>query len=79
MPTYPVVNKVTGEKQELFMPMAEYDKWRKENPDWDKDWSAGTASAVSGIGDFQNKTDGGWNEVLHKVSKVPGSVVKPYK
>lgn len=79
MPTYPVVNKVTGKKQELFMPMAEYDKWRKENPDWDKDWSAGTASAVSGIGDFQNKTDGGWNEVLHRVSKVPGSVVKPYK
>jgi uncharacterized FlgJ-related protein len=79
MPTYPVFNKVTGEKQELFMNMAEYDKWRKENPDWDKDWSAGVASAVSGVGDFQNKTDGGWNEVLHKVSKVPGSVVKPYK
>jgi hypothetical protein len=59
--------------------MVEYDKWRKENPDWDKDWSAGTASAVSGVGDFQNKTDGGWNEVLHRVSKIPGSVVKPYK
>ncbi len=79
MPTYPVVNKSTGEKQELYMSMVEYDKWRKENPDWDKDWSAGTASAVSGIGDFQNKTDGGWNEVLHRVSKITGSVVKPYK
>jgi hypothetical protein len=79
MPTYPVFNTITGEKQELFMTMANYDKWRKENPDWDKDWSAGVASAVSGVGDFQNKTDGGWNEVLHRVSKVPGSVVKPYK
>ena len=37
MPTYPVVNKETGEKKELSMSMVAYDEWRKENPGWDKD------------------------------------------
>ncbi len=36
MPTYPVINTKTGEKQELLMSMKKYDEWRKENPDWDK-------------------------------------------
>ncbi len=36
MPTYPVINTKTGEKQELSMSMKKYDEWRKENPDWDK-------------------------------------------
>ena len=39
MPTYPVKNKVTGEEKELSMTMKAYDDWKKENPDWDKDWS----------------------------------------
>ena len=40
---YPVINKETGEKKELSMSVKEYDEWRKDNPDWDKDWSAGIA------------------------------------
>ena len=40
MPTYPVKHKETGETKELYMSMKEYDEWRKENPDWDKDWHA---------------------------------------
>ena len=43
MPTYPVINKETGEKKELSMTMKAYDEWRKENPGWDKDWQAGCA------------------------------------
>lgn len=61
------------------MTIAAYEEWRKQNPEWDKDWSAPVASAVSGTGDAYSRTDGGWNEVLHKVSKVPGSKVKPQK
>ena len=38
MPTYPVKNKVTGEEKELNLTMANYEQWRKDNPDWDKDW-----------------------------------------
>ena len=80
MPTYPVVNKETGEKKELSMTMREYSNWREENPDWDKDWSAGVAG-LGEVGEFQDKlkkSHPGWNDVLHKVSKVPGSNVRPY-
>ena len=47
MPTYPVVNKETGEKKELSMTMVEYSNWRDDNPDWDRDWNAG----VAGLGE----------------------------
>ena len=47
MPTYPVIHKESKEKKELSMTMAAYDQWRKDNPEWDKDWSAGCAGAVS--------------------------------
>ena len=51
MPTYPVKNLKTGETKELNMSMKKYDEWRKENPDWDKDWSQGTGGTVSSTGD----------------------------
>jgi hypothetical protein len=79
MPTYPVVHRDTGETQELSMSVIEYTKWREENPEWDKDWSQGCA-AVGEVGDWQNKLTNkhpGWNEVLTKASKAPGSRVKP--
>ena len=77
MPTYPVINKETGEKKELSMSMVAYDEWRKENPNWDKDWNAG----VAGLGEVDEWKDKlitrnpGWNDVLHKASKSPGSRV----
>ena len=43
MPTYPLKNMKTGETKEIIMSMKEYDQWRKDNPDWDKDWSKGAA------------------------------------
>ena len=54
MPTYPVKNLKTGEEKELSMTMKAYDDWRKENPDWDKDWSKGVAG-VGEVGEFQDK------------------------
>ena len=80
MPTYPVVNLKTKEKKELSMSMLAYEEWRKENPDWDKDWSAGVAG-VGEIGEWQEKLvrkKPGWNEVLRKASKAPGAKVKPF-
>ena len=80
MPTYPVINKVTKETQTLSMTMVEYDRWRKDNPDWDKDWSQGCAG-VGEVGDWQQKLVNknlGWNDVLRKASKAPGSKVKPF-
>ena len=51
MPSYPVKNLKTGETKELSMTVQEYEDFRKENPDWDKDWSQGTGGVVSGTGD----------------------------
>ena len=77
MPTYPVINQKTGEKKELSMSMKDYDGWRKDNPDWDKDWSAGCAGAQE-VGDWRNKLDGGWTEDLDRASKQPGSTVRKF-
>ena len=80
MPTYPVINLKTKEKKEISMTMLEYEEWRKDNPDQDKDWNAGVA-ACQEVGDFRDKmkrTHPGWNDVLHKASKAPGSKVKPF-
>ena len=77
MPTYPVINRQTGEKKELSMSMVAYDEWRKENPNWDKDWSEGCAG-LGEVGEWKDKLitkNPGWNDVLHKASKSPGSRV----
>ena len=80
MPTYPVKNLKTGDTQTLSMSMTAYEKWREENPDWDKDWSQGCAG-VGEVGEWQEKLvkkNPGWNDVLHKVSQQPGANVKPF-
>jgi len=78
MPVYPVVNLETGETKELNMTIANYEQWRKDNPEWDKDWSQGCASPGE-VGDWQNRLvsrNPGWNDVLGRAQKMPGSVVK---
>lgn len=78
MPTYPVINKTTGEKDTLYMSMTEYTKWREENPDWDKDWSEG-AAGVGEVGDWKNKmskTHPGWNDIMTRASKIRNSTIE---
>ena len=79
MPTYPVKNLKTGETKELSMTMKAYDEWRKENPEWDKDWAAGVAGVgeVGEVYDKLKKSHPGWNDVLYKASKAPRSTVRP--
>ena len=81
MPTYPVINKETGEQKEVKMTLAEWDQWRKDNIDWDRDWSdPSTMPGVGEVGEIYDrlkKSHPGWNDVLHKASKSPGSRVKP--
>jgi len=43
MPMYPVINRKTGEEKDVVMSVGEYEKWRAENPDWDRDWVKGVA------------------------------------
>ena len=81
MPTYPVINKETGEQKEIKMTLAEWDQWRKDNIDWDRDWSdPSTMPGVGEVGEIYDKlkkSHPGCNDVLHKASKAPGSRVKP--
>ena len=78
MPTYPVINKETGEKKTLSMTMKAYSEWREENPGWDKDWSAGVAG-VGEVGEMHLKGEAnssGWNEILDRASRQPGANVR---
>ena len=63
MPTYNVKNLKSGEKKEFRMSMVEYDQWRKDNPDWDKDWQAGVAGKTYG----EPKQSDGFKEVMQKM------------
>ena len=63
MPTYNVKNLKTGDTKEFRMSMVEYDQWRKDNPDWDKDWHAG----VGGVTYGEPKQSDGFKEVMQKM------------
>ena len=76
MPTYPVINLKTKEKKELSMTMTQCDQWRKDNPEWDKDWSEGCASAQEVFRWTGEAKSSGWNEVLDRASKQPGATVR---
>jgi hypothetical protein len=52
MPLYAVKNLKTGETQEFMKTLAEYEEWKKENPDWDKDWSKQGRMTVRFRSDF---------------------------
>jgi hypothetical protein len=75
---YPIIHKETGEKKVVEMSVNDIMQWYKDNPEWRRDWSEGCATPGE-VGDWQNKLiskNPGWNDVLHKASKAPGSRVK---
>ena len=80
MATYPVVHKETGEKKEVSMSVHDWDKSTEENPDWSRDYSdPSTMPGVGEVGEWKDKLrkkNPGWNEVLKKAQKSPGSRVK---
>ncbi len=78
MAIYPVIHKETGEKKVVEMSVNDIMQWYKDNPEWKRDWSEGCASPGE-VGDWQNKLiskNPGWNDVLDRASKAPGSTVK---
>ena len=80
MATYPVVNIKTGEQKEVSMSITEWDQWKQDNPDWTRDWSdPSTAPMATDVGEWRDRLvakNPGWNDVLAKASKAPGSKVK---
>ena len=79
MPAYPVINTKTGEQKEVEMSIHLWDQWKKDNPEWIRDWSdPSTCPSPGEVGDWKNKLisrNPGWNDVLEKASKAPGSRV----
>lgn len=79
MATYPVINKITGEQKEVIMSVHDWDQWKKDNPDWDRDWSDPlTCPASAEVGEWKDKlvkSKPGWNDILDRASKAPKSRV----
>ena len=78
MAIYPIIHKDTGEKKVMEMSVHDITQWYNDNPDWKRDWSEGCATPGE-VGDWQNKLiakNPGWNDVLEKSSRAPGSRVK---
>ena len=80
MATYPVIHKESGEQKEVSMSVTQWDQWKDDNPGWDRDWSdPSTMPGIGEVGEWQNKLvakNPGWNEVLGRAAKMPGSKVK---
>ena len=80
MATYPVVNSKTGEQKEVVMSVHDWSKWCDDNPDWKRAYSdPSTVPGVGEVGEWRDtlrKTKPGWNDVLRKAQKAPGSKVK---
>ena len=79
MATYPIINKETGEQKEIVLSIHEWPKWCEDNSDWIRDWSdPSTCPQPTEVGEWRDKLvakNPGWNEVLNKASKAPGSKV----
>ena len=75
MATYPVVNNQTGERKEVVMSVMDWDQWKIDNPDWDRDWSQGCAGQSTEFKWTGEAKSNGWNEVLDRASKQPGANV----
>ena len=78
MAIYPIVNKETGEKKVVEMSVHDITQWYKDNPECQRDWSEGCASPGE-VGEWRDKLikkNPGWNDVLAKAAKAPGSRVK---
>jgi hypothetical protein len=78
MAIYPIIHKETGETKVIEMSINHIMQWYKDNPEWQRDWSQGCATPGE-VGEWKNKLiqkNPGWNDVLGRASKMPGSNVK---
>jgi hypothetical protein len=68
MATYPVVNKITGEQKEVKLSVHEWDQWKTDNPEWDRDWSDPATCPASGeVGEWRDKmskTHPGFHDIM---------------
>ena len=78
MAKYDVIHRETGETKIINVSVHEITQWYDDNPEWQRDWSQGCASAGE-LGEWKDKlrmSKPGWNEILKKAEKTPGGRVK---
>jgi hypothetical protein len=78
MAIYPIINKETGEKKVVEMSIYDIQQWYVNNPEWQRDWPEGCASAAE-VGEWKDrliKSKPGWNEVLERASRAPKSTIE---
>jgi len=77
MATYPVINKNTGEQKDVRISVHDWDQWKTDNPDWDRDWSDPSTCPASGeVGEWRDKmakTHPGWKDIMKNkvIPKAP--------
>ena len=49
MATYPVINKETGEQKEVVMSIHDWDQWKIDNTEWERDYSDPSTAPSLGI------------------------------
>ena len=80
MATYPVKHTETGETKDVVMSVHDWDQWKDDNPDWYRDFSdPNTCPGVGEVGEWKDKlrkSTPGWNDVLLRAQKMPGSTIK---
>jgi len=79
MATYPVKNKETGEMKDVVMSIHEWDQWKEDNPDWERYYTPDNAPGVGEVGEWKDKLRKkapGWNDVLGRAQKMPGSKIQ---
>ena len=81
MATYPVKNKKTGETKDVKMSIHDWTQWKIDNPDWERYFTPENSPGlgIEPVGEWKDrlvKNKPGWNDVLEKASKSPGSTVK---
>lgn len=80
MPTYPIIHKETKEQKEITLSVAEWEKFKEENPLWIRDWSdPQTVPNTGEVGELNDKLrvrHPSWGEVLKKVKKSGGMNAK---
>lgn len=75
MATYPVINTDTGEQKEVKMSIHEWDQWKEDNPEWQRDFSDPDTLPGMGVevGDWRQKLmskQPGWKHVMDNVKKI---------
>ena len=80
MAKYDVINKETGEKKVISVPIDEIQQWYVDNPEWVRDWSEGCAMSLGEFGgEWKTKLankHSGWKHILDKVKNTPKSQAK---